>query len=108
MSESNVTTLRHPAGKRELKLEFMLADMDRDGRIDFSEFVRLLQGLESGMSEQELRIGFHEVDTNQDADCGWTERRNSRLAAISRRPICRGMCPLQQLLGELSRSTLVE
>lgn len=66
MSESSVTTLRHPAGKRELKLEFMLADLDRDGRIGFSEFVSLLQGLEAGMSGQELRIGFHEVDANQD------------------------------------------
>lgn len=66
MSESKVTALRHPAEKRELKLEFMLADLDRDGRIGFPEFKSLLEGLDAGMSEQEVRIGFHEVDTDRD------------------------------------------
>lgn len=57
---------RHPAGKRELQEEFVLADLDRDGRIDFDEFARLMQGLEAGMSGTDLRIGFREIDTDAD------------------------------------------
>lgn len=66
MSDSQTTALRHPAGDRELKEEFVLADRDRDGRIDLGEFVRLLSGLEAGMSESELRIGFRAIDTDPD------------------------------------------
>lgn len=57
---------RHPAGERELKEEFAVADRDRDQRLNYDEFVSLLQGLEAGMSVRELRIGFHEIDTDTD------------------------------------------
>ena len=67
MSASNGSSFRHSAGDRELKEEFVLADRDRDGRIDFEEFARLMRGLEAGMSETDLRIGFHEIDTNADS-----------------------------------------
>ncbi|HEY0682219.1 MAG TPA: EF-hand domain-containing protein [Steroidobacter sp.] len=49
-----------------MKEEFASADQDRDGRIDFEEFARLMQGLEAGMSGTDLRIGFHEIDTDSD------------------------------------------
>ena len=66
MIESQSSAPRHLAGCRELKEEFVSADKDRDGRIDFEEFARLMQGLEAGMSSTDLRIGFHEIDTDAD------------------------------------------
>jgi calmodulin len=68
MSERNT---RHPAAHRELIQEFAAADRDNDGRIDFGEFSFLLEGLEAGMSIEEMQIGFGEVDSNRDGliDC---------------------------------------
>lgn len=66
MSGSSSSADRHPARPRELKEEFVLADRDRDGRIDFQEFAQLLQGLEADMSQAELRLGFQELDTDGD------------------------------------------
>jgi calmodulin len=66
MIESQNYTSRHPAGARELKEEFVLADRDRDGRIDFDEFRQLLDGLEAGVSKSEAQIGFREIDTDGD------------------------------------------
>jgi Ca2+-binding EF-hand superfamily protein len=63
---------RHPAGSRELLEEFAAADRDNDGRIDYDEFKQLLDGLEAGMSEEEMRIGFREIDTDRD---GLIDRR---------------------------------
>jgi calmodulin len=63
---------RHPAAGRELLEEFAVADRDNDGRVNFAEFKQLLDGLESGMSEAEMRIGFQEVDTDRD---GFIDRR---------------------------------
>lgn len=66
MVDSISSASRHLAGCRELKEEFVAADTDRDGSIDFDEFARLMQGLEAGMSRTDLRIGFHEIDTDAD------------------------------------------
>lgn len=66
MVESNVIPHRHPARCRELKEEFVVADKDRDGRIDVNEFAQVMQGLEAGMSATDLRIGFREIDTDAD------------------------------------------
>jgi Ca2+-binding EF-hand superfamily protein len=63
---------RHPAGQRELLEEFASADRDNDGRIDFQEFRLLLEGLEAGMSEAEMKIGFKEIDADRD---GLIDRR---------------------------------
>ena len=62
---------RHLAAHRELIQEFAAADRDNDGRIDFGEFSLLLEGLEAGMSIEEMQIGFGEVDANRDGliDC---------------------------------------
>jgi Ca2+-binding EF-hand superfamily protein len=57
---------RHPAGIEELRREFALADLDHDNRINFVEFKQLLEGLQAGMSEQDMQIGFQEVDTDRD------------------------------------------
>jgi Ca2+-binding EF-hand superfamily protein len=57
---------RHPAGIKELRREFALADLDHDKRINFVEFKQLLEGLQAGMSDQDMQIGFHEVDADRD------------------------------------------
>jgi len=59
-------SLRHPASGRELREAFLAADEDQDGRINFAEFEGLLRDLEAGMSQQDLAIGFREVDTDHD------------------------------------------
>lgn len=66
MNTSQVSSHRQLAGPRELKEEFAVADRDRDGRVNFTEFKQLLTGLEAGISDQELHIGFREVDTDAD------------------------------------------
>jgi Ca2+-binding EF-hand superfamily protein len=59
-------SLRHPAGMRELKQDFLRVDRDDDGRVDYEEFKQLMRSLDAGMSDRELSIGFHEIDTDRD------------------------------------------
>jgi Ca2+-binding EF-hand superfamily protein len=66
MDALNRSDPRHLASERELKEEFAVADRDHDGRIDFEEFVSLMEGLNAGMSRSDLRIGFQEIDTDAD------------------------------------------
>jgi calmodulin len=73
MIDSKSSSPRHPAGDRELKEEFVLADRDHDGRIDFDEFARLLRGLEAGMSETDLHVGFREIDADADGRIDFRE-----------------------------------
>ena len=62
---------RHLASQRELIQQFAVADRDKDGHIDFGEFRLLLEGLDSAMSTEEMKIGFGEVDADRDGriDC---------------------------------------
>lgn len=71
MSGSDTSTYRHTSDVSELEKEFLLVDRNRDGHVNFEEFKQLLDGLESGMTSEELKIGFHELDTNRDGliDC---------------------------------------
>ena len=50
----------------ELREDFAFSDADANGRIDFHEFVGLLEDFEAGMSDTEARIGFAEIDENGD------------------------------------------
>jgi Ca2+-binding EF-hand superfamily protein len=50
----------------ELREDFAFSDADANGRIDFHEFVGLLEDLEAGMSDTEARIGFAEIDEDGD------------------------------------------
>ncbi len=50
----------------ELEESFRYNDDDSDGKIAFKEFLNMLSGLEAGVSLAEARIGFHEIDTDND------------------------------------------
>ncbi len=72
MTEDGTTkAYRQMADVGELQREFVLVDKDRDGLVDVQEFKELLNGLEAGMSEDEVQIGFREIDLNRDGriDC---------------------------------------
>ncbi len=58
---------------RELRESFDYNDRDGDGRIEFDEFVKMLEELEAGASEEEARIGFRELDTHQDGSIAFDE-----------------------------------
>ena len=64
----------------ELRETFDYNDRDGDGLIEPDEFAAMLDELEADMSEAETRVGFREIDTNDDGkiDFGefvawWTE-----------------------------------
>jgi calmodulin len=50
----------------ELRETFDYNDRDEDGRIEPEEFVQMLDELGAEMSEKEARIGFQDIDTNDD------------------------------------------
>jgi len=50
----------------ELRETFDYNDLDGDGMIELDEFLQMLQELEAETSEREARIGFQEIDTNDD------------------------------------------
>lgn len=64
----------------ELREAFEYNDRDNDGRIEPEEFVTMLDELEANLSPKEAKIGFQDIDTNDDGliDFGefvawWTE-----------------------------------
>lgn len=57
----------------ELREDFDFNDANHDGRIQYREFVVLLGGLEAGMTDEEARIGFDEIDTDGDGAIGFDE-----------------------------------
>jgi Ca2+-binding EF-hand superfamily protein len=54
------------ATQEELEDTFGYNDADGDGRIEFHEFVNMLRDLEARVSAQEARIGFSEIDSDND------------------------------------------
>jgi Ca2+-binding EF-hand superfamily protein len=50
----------------ELRETFDYNDRDGDGRIEIDEFVEMLDELESDVSDREAKIGFADIDTNDD------------------------------------------
>lgn len=50
----------------ELRETFDYNDRDEDGRIEPEEFVQMLDELGAEMSEKEAKIGFQDIDTNDD------------------------------------------
>ncbi len=50
----------------ELEETFRYNDANNDGRLGFTEFVAMLDALEAGMKPDEARVGFEEIDTDND------------------------------------------
>ena len=50
----------------ELRETFDYNDRDGDGRIEPDEFVVMLDELDADMSSKEAKIGFQDIDTNDD------------------------------------------
>ena len=50
----------------ELREAFEYNDRDGDGRIEPDEFVTMLDELDANMSAKEAKIGFQDIDTNDD------------------------------------------
>jgi Ca2+-binding EF-hand superfamily protein len=59
--------------RAELRESFDYNDSNHDERIDFAEFVALLDALEAGMSEEECRIGFSSIDSDESGSIGFEE-----------------------------------
>jgi len=57
----------------ELREDFDFNDANGDGRIQFQEFVALLDGLEADVSEDEAMVGFDEIDSDDDGAIGFEE-----------------------------------
>jgi calmodulin len=49
-----------------LREDFKYFDGNQDGFMQYDEFVRFLKAIDAGMSDEELHIGFVEVDTDHD------------------------------------------
>ncbi|HEY5567452.1 MAG TPA: EF-hand domain-containing protein [Gammaproteobacteria bacterium] len=50
----------------ELKESFQYNDSNEDGKIEFDEFVSMLEELEADVEEDEARVGFRTIDTDKD------------------------------------------
>lgn len=57
----------------ELRDDFDFNDANRDGRIQYGEFLALIGDLEANMSDDVARIGFEELDSDRDGSIGFDE-----------------------------------
>jgi acetyl-CoA synthetase len=64
MTEQQVAALRE---------DFDSFDSNRDGRIVYEEFAKLLLALKAGLSERDCRAGFDEIDTDDDGAIAFDE-----------------------------------
>jgi Ca2+-binding EF-hand superfamily protein len=60
---------------QELREHFAVCDTDRDHRINYAEFLDLLENLEAGMSEEEMRLGFGLIDLDGNGYISFDEFR---------------------------------
>jgi len=57
----------------ELRALFQACDSNGNGTVQFSEFVTLLDNLGAGMSREECRIGFADMDADRDGQIDFEE-----------------------------------
>lgn len=64
-----------PGGEERARLreDFDFNDSNRDGRITLGEFTRFMSALEAGVTAEECRIGFEEIDTDGDGAISFEE-----------------------------------
>jgi Ca2+-binding EF-hand superfamily protein len=70
-----------PEELADLQESFEYNDLDHDGKIEFSEFVKMLDSLDAEVALEEAKLGFREIDTDKDGAIEldefirwWTER----------------------------------
>jgi Ca2+-binding EF-hand superfamily protein len=73
MTASVSKPVRDPADVARLREDYEHFDSDSDGRLEYGEFARFLAVLRSGVSEQEQRLGFHEIDEDRDGTIDFDE-----------------------------------
>jgi Ca2+-binding EF-hand superfamily protein len=59
--------------RRELKEAFDFNDSDSNGKIDFVEFLAMLEGLEAEIDTAQAQFGFKAVDTDGDGTISFDE-----------------------------------
>ena len=62
-----------PGELKELSESFRYNDANKDGLIEYAEFAEMLDQLESGVTPEEARLGFDEVDTDDDGAISFDE-----------------------------------
>ena len=62
-----------PDELKELSESFRYNDANKDGLIEYAEFAEMLDQLESGVTADEARLGFDEVDTDDDGAISFEE-----------------------------------
>jgi calcium-binding protein CML len=62
-----------PEELKELRESFRYNDADKDGLIEFAEFLEMLEQLEAETSADEARIGFDEIDTDGNGAINFSE-----------------------------------
>ena len=62
-----------PDELEELKESFDYNDANGDGRIEFDEFVKMLQSLDAYGTRDEARVGFDSVDGDGDGSIDFDE-----------------------------------
>lgn len=56
----------NPEEFAQLSETFNYNDKDKDGSIEFDEFVTMLRDLDADVGDDEAKIGFRAIDTNRD------------------------------------------
>jgi Ca2+-binding EF-hand superfamily protein len=59
--------------REELREAFNYIDSNRDGRLDVTEFAKLLASLKTGATEQQAQSGFAVIDTDHDGSITFDE-----------------------------------
>lgn len=57
----------------EMKESFDYFDTDKNGQIDFKEFVQLMDALDSEMSNEEMEVGFDIIDSDNNGAIDFDE-----------------------------------
>jgi Ca2+-binding EF-hand superfamily protein len=57
----------------ELRAHFKFCDRDGDQRLSYEEFVELLENLDAGMSDEEMRLGFGLIDLDHNGSVSFQE-----------------------------------
>lgn len=58
---------------RELKEAFDFCDSNNNGKVDFVEFITLLEQLKTGIDTAQAQLGFEAVDTDGDGVISFDE-----------------------------------